>query len=244
MKKTLITLAALATATVANAASADLLPDWAITNKGYNTNQMGNLADYAPSADLVKGWLGDADDGWYNTTANNDLYWGSGMTIDGQKHLTWSEAGYTTGTTMGLPEKEDIITMNGMNGVGGNVLGMKTTLDLTESLSSLQLSFTLGTTGSSTKTYSLWYEKNDGSVTNIVTTGASSGDVTITLTEAQLSDLNTNGTGEMYLIFGNKGDDTAIMSISNVSMTVPEPTTTTLSLLALAGLALRRRRKA
>ncbi len=60
---------------------------------------------------------------------------------------------------------------------------------------------------------------------------------TLTVNSALTSALDS------LFVFNNTVETTGLVSISRDALTVPEPATATLSLLALAGLAARRRRK-
>lgn len=70
-----------------------------------------------------------------------------------------------------------------------------------------------------------------------------SGSVSIELTETQLNGVDDSDKLVVLLRDGSAGYATTITTLSTTAVLVPEPTTATLSLLALAGLAARRRRK-
>ncbi len=226
MKKTMI-LTSLAAAAVLPAMADDIMPtDWNLHAAGYNS--AGNLANTAPTADNVYGWLNAKNNGWYATTGNADMRWGHGS-IDADAH------------TVNLPN---------MSGTAGLAIALKSSVDLTDKeLTSLTFSFDMATNNSN-QTYTLWYETTAGSVVQLDTKGSAGSDWThsYSLTEEQLAAVTADGTGELYAVFGYRdGGNNA--TISNISMTattatpaIPEPATATLSLLALAGLAARRRR--
>ena len=84
-----------------------------------------------------------------------------------------------------------------------------------------------------------WYEKHPVTITGVFTNGTYLAYV-ITDTCDQLDQASTNG----GLVFFNASVSPAVQAaeVTPSSGNIPEPTTATLSLLALAGLAARRRR--
>ncbi len=88
--------------------------------------------------------------------------------------------------------------------------------------------------------YSAWgYTKGATSVTNLGgVQNTASGENTLTLTESDLMNVD-----KLVFVIGNAKNNTQVTGLSVVStFKTPEPATATLSLLALAGLASRRRR--
>ncbi len=190
MKKTLITLAALA-ASVASAA----------VDPGFIVETAGNF--YSGSYTL-KFLIHDADD---VSDAGTTLasYWGDNATAQaGQNWFTLTNT--VDGITLGVGRGNGTTYYNG------------------ESIS------TFGTTLSVGTIYS-------------VTSSGGSGGQNLSLYEGA----DTTGTAIATLRYNANMTDGGASTIMNTSFnktfTIPEPTTATLSLLALAGLAARRRRK-
>ncbi len=202
----------------------DITPTaWTLNGRGYNS--AGNLAQPGITAENAYGWLNAVNDGWYATTGNSDMRWGYG-TINADTH---------------------VVSLPNMSGTAGIAMAMKASVDLTDvNLTSLSFNFTMSETGNANQTYTLWYETTAGTAVQlaIVTDVAGTTQNTV-LTAEQLAAVSIDGTGEFYAIFGYQGSG-ASAEISGISMTattaIPEPATATLSLLALAGLAARRRR--
>lgn len=233
MKKILCTicLGMVVLAASASAATIQLMPEiTGITKKGLSTG--GRLPGNGITAADLKNWLGSGSvtDGWYSTTGNGDMQWGSASVN-------------TANQTVSLPN---------MNGTQGVCAGLKMSIDNLQAYDGLTFSFNLTPPGTGpTFTYSLWYETADGDIVALCkgTRGnnASVWNVSYDLTDEQISDMKNNGNGKVYAVLGSvggiNGNNAVIADISlEGTLAVPEPATASLGLLGLAALMMRRRR--
>lgn len=229
--KRLSTSILLATASflyAASAATIQLMPDiTGIEEAGYST--AGRLTGSGITAADVAGWLGSRADGWYTTTGNGDMRWGSTTANPADQ-------------TLNLPS---------MNGTQGCCAGLKMTIDNIQDYSSLTFSFSLTSPSTaSTYTYSLWYETSDGEIIQICQDSrgndGSPWNVSYNLTPEQLADLKAYGNGKIYAIIGSQGGNGDQAIIGDLSLegllAIPEPATASLGLFGLAVMMLRRRR--
>ncbi len=224
MKKTFITLAALAFASVASAGTIAL-------TGGSSTSSAGlgfDLSSY--NIDIKEGWTLQFD-AVYDTTTSNE--WSNIVTFGKQN------AG---GFTVEYHNAGNYELQVGYNGSWFDGLGIDRTNSVTGAIP----------TGE-TKTYVL-------TLSPVTETTGGGGTFSLTLTvdgivySTMTNSYNANQLSNLaadYLYLGSKGSASQIpMTFSNISLSspsisdnIPEPTTATLSLLALAGLAARRRRK-
>ena len=215
---------------MAAAATIELVPDIdTITEQGYNS--AGRLSGNGITGDDVKNWLGSRNDGWYTTTGNGDMRWGSA-------------SANTEDQTISLPS---------MPGTAGLCFGLKMTIENIQDYSGLSFSLNVSPTGTGgTYTYSVWYETKDGEMVELCR-GTKNNDgnpwnVNYDLTPEQLEDMKKNGNGKLYAVVGAGGgndNNNARVGLSvDGELMVPEPAAASLGLLGLAGLLLRRRRAA
>ena len=137
-----------------------------------------------------------------------------------------------------------------MNGTNGAVAGLKVSSFDASLHSGLNFSFDMQPNSANTNfSYSLWYGNNEGTAIEL-TKGNTNGNGSLfqfsyDVTAEQLLEMAANGNGDIYIVFANNGSDSTSALISNISLTaqaIPEPSTATLSVLALSGLLFRRRR--
>ncbi len=253
MKKTLITLAALAMASVAQAVTledADLRVPAPEQNEGANTTISTNQAytmtlviDWDTALSTVGNWsnkativeVGSVNNGWWSTQLRmfDDEKTGLQVGIRFNKDTD----GDGTGEWLDLHEDNGNVTVtsSGITNTGkGNILFDKATYCVNGTL-------TLTWTFDGTDTYTLSALKNDGTL----------GTATLVAKEGTLWDSIGAEYGKVTFpaVTGFVEDAAAFKGVLGkddiiaVSKAIPEPTTATLSLLALAGLAARRRRK-
>ena len=159
--------------------------------------------------------------------------------------MRWGSATVnTTDQTVSLPN---------MNGTAGVCAGLKLTVPDMGAYEDMSFSFTLTppSSGAANHTYSIWFGNKDGSLTKLSQETRNSStaiwNVTYNLTTEQLADMNSNGDGKLYIVFGSTGGangQTSVISDISLTASVPEPATSALGLLGLATLMLRRRVKA
>ncbi len=232
MKKTLVTLASLAVASVASAADAanwDVLAGPTEGTVTYTTTLSG-LYDIDLGEAAIKD--GEAFTLTVTTTINaHGNSWGTG--IIGTHDVYDSNGGADNlRVYVGNPANQDkvIFNMNNWgyekNATDGNLVN--------PSEMPLTISFTLSYDGTT-----LTYASLEGS--DVTWDSASDTNIVTTFNFATLTNTTTNSQVEQNAAFD--GQTTTISITKAGTLPVPEPTTATLSLLALAGLAARRRRK-
>lgn len=217
-------------AAMAAAATIQLVPEIeTVTGRGYNSS--GRLAGSGITGDDVKNWLGSRSDGWYTTTGNGDMRWGSASAN---------------------PE-DQTINLPSMPGTAGVCFGLKMTIENIQDYAGLSFSLNISPTGTGgTYTYSVWYETGDGEMVELCkgtkNNDGNPWDVNYDLTPEQLEDMKKNGNGKVYVVVGSSGGNNNNNAEVRVSLEgelmVPEPAAASLGLVGLAGLLLRRRRMA
>ena len=235
MKKTLITLLALAGV----AAADSVLLESKLTNNGVSSSVM---------------------DAIYGKT-KNDAVTASGLKVDKfaetKKDFTFSVSDLLTNATLGEDELysinaitfasryETVTNWNSTYAFTGTatvkindvVVGTSTTLTLNPVANGNGTDYNIGTftfgfdnafllDGTETVTISLTASDKKFGVAAVANNG--------TVTATDITDMVTSSSGDKYK---------AVVQLSGSVVTIPEPATATLSLLALAGLAARRRRK-
>ncbi|WP_418167444.1 hypothetical protein, partial [Akkermansia sp.] len=135
MKRLLFTICmgAASLAAMAAAAVIQLVPEIeTVTGRGYNSS--GRLAGSGITGDDVKNWLGSRSDGWYTTTGNGDMRWGSASAN---------------------PE-DQTINLPSMPGTAGVCFGLKMTIENIQDYAGLSFSLNISPTGTGgTYTYSV-----------------------------------------------------------------------------------------
>lgn len=212
------------------AATIQLVPEIeTVTGRGYNSS--GRLAGSGITGDDVKNWLGSRSDGWYTTTGNGDMRWGSASAN---------------------PE-DQTINLPSMPGTAGVCFGLKMTIENIQDYAGLSFSLNISPTGTGgTYTYSVWYETGDGEMVELCkgtkNNDGNPWDVNYDLTPEQLENMKKNGNGKVYVVVGSSGGNNNNNAEVRVSLEgelmVPEPAAASLGLVGLAGLLLRRRRMA
>lgn len=223
-------MGAAALAATAAAAVIQLVPEIeTVTGQGYNS--AGRLAGSGITGDDVKNWLGSRSDGWYTTTGNGDMRWGSASAN---------------------PE-DQTISLPSMPGTAGVCFGLKMTIENIQDYAGLSFSLNISPTGTGgAYTYSVWYETMDGEMVELCkgtkNNDGNPWDVNDDLTPEQLEDMKKNGNGKVYVVVGSSGGNNNNNAEVRVSLEgelmVPEPAAASLGLVGLAGLLLRRRRMA
>ncbi len=195
----------------------------------------------------VNTWLNGAATGvWYGTVANGHTGANGGF----DSITTWTSA-----TPLAAAGDNDLtVTFFNRKAYGGSVVG--TVLDLGESCSDIT-SFTLtvdgsalGSTDNTPMTIGLVYQTGDSWTLKSLTGAASAWSGSTSALNIDLGQ-ETLSSQTIYLIAaatGNQAGNASVASEKTLRLSlsaevVPEPATATLSLLALAGLAARRRRK-
>ena len=241
MKKTIIALIALAGVASAVEVVSDLMPttyEW----KSYSV----------PTGETSK-WV---DIGWNTLTTNNLKTDFTLLGITSAGSYGFNEEGKAQASTGQISISNNSLTLTGRSGAAkldtlfAQVVDVSTILGggTADNLTALTLNVTYTRHASGDGWVGL-YILDDSSLTAVkevkstsLKTG-SGGDVTISLTDSQLN--LVDDTDKLVILFrdGSPGYTTTITKLTTKAVLVPEPTTATLSLLALAGLAARRRRK-
>lgn len=243
MKKTIVLMLAIAGTCSASEPTAA----GSLTNISLTTNQVVDISQYKLKSsegwtlaitltnwDVVKGPIG-----WLSASTNKDdaSYTASYGTFG------WSASG---NDTFGQVTTFTNNSSGTAGGQGGYSEGYSESLEKAGDTTDLTFSTTVFLTGNNTGTVTL-YEIDSPVTKNVVKTAETSGYLTTTGTNTinglYIGNWAKNGVfqagGTMDITFYN----TALTVPQMKSLLVPEPTTATLSLLALAGLAARRRRK-
>ena len=250
MKKTLITLLALC-GVAAGETTEEFTYNVALDSESYD--------GYKSKGDAT-GWV-QLDWGQFSASNLQTDFALLGITSEG--NYGFNHVGNTENTQygFGVGHTDGTLTLIGRNGVGqqtlfasvvdvSSVLGTYTT----DQLLSLSVTTTVTNGTDSDSWWGLYKMDSEGSITvfsslcddstgshNMLTGKTTE---TITLTADNLSTIQS--TDKLIVLYrqGAGGKSLGINSLSyNGTVMVPEPTTATLSLLALAGLAARRRRK-
>ncbi|MEG1740321.1 MAG: hypothetical protein RR250_03250 [Akkermansia sp.] len=200
-----------------------------VTDSEFNSTTTGLLTNNNITGASVKGWLSSRNDGWYTTTGNTDMRWGS-VTAN------------ITNQTLNLPN---------MNGTDGVCAGMKLTLNNLSSYSDMTFSFNLkpSTTGPAACIWSLWYETKTGDVLQLgkdhMIANSNPWNVSYTVDSEQYKNVVNNGNGKIYIVIGSTGGDRGqTATIKDISLTgtavsaISKPTTATMVLFALATIVL------
>lgn len=249
MKKTLITLLALC-GVAAGETTETLTYNVALDSKSY---------DGYKSKGEATGWVNLSWDAFSESNLKTDFAL-LGITSEG--NYGFNHAGNTENTQygFGVGYTEGTLTLIGRNGVGqetlfasvvdvSSVLGTYTT----DQLLSLSVTTTVTNGTGSDSWWGLYKMDSEGNITvfsNLCDDSAGSHNdlrnkttETITLTADNLSAIQDSDKLIVLYRQGAGGKTLGINSLSyNGTVMVPEPTTATLSLLALCGLAARRRR--
>ncbi len=256
MKKTLITLAALAMASVASAADMGVgIADATYQNPGSTgTSQLTNTQFSNAQADftlqLVIDWdkmMSSVASTWQSPTlimagANSDMWYkmGLGMWIKDETNLYLSlrhESSVETltidGLTSGGDSNDSILFTNDMKNTYTDANGMLTLFASHDSTAKTLTLFVVNADGSlssavaDVKQVDAWPNNSNGTYTHLQVTAGDTSSM-----EGVITSIST---------FNEAMDQHAVKYYMQTS--IPEPATATLSLLALAGLAARRRRK-
>lgn len=248
MKKTIITLLALA-GVAAGVESSDItrsmMPTSYSSTEFYATNSGWSTLSLVDNSDFLKDFESSLSTdfalmGLTSTSASGSYYFN-------HKGLTENSAGHELSYANGA------LTLTGRSGIGKYVCFVTDVLvsDLLNNQSpsefaELTLSMT-STAGSNT--HNLWglYKMDaEGKITEIEAVSAIGADTaTITMNASQLAGLSSTDKLITFVSNRNAGGSFTISSLGYTvtPASIPEPATATLGLLALAGLAMRRRRK-
>ncbi len=250
MKKTLITLAALAMASVATADSLQYNspenPTGApvVTYGANNAYTLLIIVDWDKLAAYDSAWPGSevakTTDYWSQTHAmnmwrDNESTVYTSIYIDGSQVTGQMESG--TGATVGSDKNNYILDKNtyGLDMNGKTMLGLALTFT---DINKLDVTNEAGeVTGNKyTGTVNLYAVKADGTYGHAYVTDS---DLTANFNRITFDATQGVVNKAMFFDYALSGEQIAATTLAYI----PEPTTTTLSLLALAGLAARRRRK-
>ena len=247
MKKTLITLLAVASCASALELTTQDLTGYAVATEGWssvNDWSLGSLTatkndngSVLLSGDIATNPLGlDATTNTYKNYTTTTV----AITLDLSK-LTLPAAGESNAVT-----RSNFITLEGTTGIGMAISSEgKVSTIWGGNLNYFTVNSTLGNTGNITLTFSC---NNEGTTLYVGSAkdthsglrgdvGAISG---ITLSAAAVNALQCIS---VYSGTASLRDDQLAASAASINASIPEPTTATLSLLALCGLCARRRRK-
>ncbi len=254
MKKTLITLAALAMASVASAVtthdaianlSGEALSDGALSPTATDftitvildwEKVASGLGSWSDRANVVLGTHNATD--WWTTGFN--MFPGGGN-YTGQVALTM----LLDNQGQSLTAATDTNATDGVTVHGGTIgEGYFMVDDSHDRLGKLALTFTYvadsdANTAGNQSVGTLYALKSDGSLSAVYAT--QNNEWNLAGYPFNIVGINNKGAIEQVLVFDSALSAADVASISKAN--VPEPTTATLSLLALAGLAARRRRK-
>ncbi len=246
MKKTLITLAALAMASVASAAittnsytAADFGTDKSNSNGSWKVLTLDTTLDYATNWTLSATFtIGSANYNGWGTPAfatGNDIFSGSGLQIYLANNKYPDD--YADSSLAGEPTGEKALRSKWFNSEhnSGVMTGTKSgdILTLTYSYDKASDQLTIGYSLDRAGTI---YHDNLSNDTWYKATGS-------VVKPAEISELSTGILGLDGWSIGSITTTYGVADPATGGGAIPEPATATLSLLALAGLAARRRRK-
>jgi len=242
MKKTLIALLVLAGVSSAVEVITDIMPtsyEW----KSYNAPEGG-----------ASEWVNINWNALSDTTNLEKDFSLLGITSVGS--YGFNNKGTTQASTGQISVANECLTLTGRSGEAAvdtlfaqvvnvsSLLGNYTADNLTAL--TLNVDYTRSTSGDGWVGLYILDSNNELSAISGVTSNSlktnTSGSVAISLTETQLNGVDDSDKLVVLLRDGSAGSTTTITSLSTTAVLVPEPATATLSLLALAGLAARRRR--
>ena len=229
MKKTIITLLALAGAAMAET-PLTLLPDLSAGATRHDSIVDGNLGNGGITADSLattlkgNGGASFLTTGWHWGLDNGDSGFTTDLTIDSSK------TGFTIKGRYNYDGEYMLASVNVGELLAGNT---------DEYVDSITIKFDV--TAQNSLTFSAW-SWNGTTATEVITKGAPAAATNIT------KDVVLTSNDTLLFVFGTNAGNGAANTIANLTSSyttapVPEPATATLSLLALAGLAARRRRK-
>ncbi len=237
MKKTLIALLALGSVAMAKDVEILTLPGTIAQVKGNQHGEGWNQAIGKPgtlSADAVAACLTSsstlASEGWHWSLANN-----SG---DTPSDVTVNQATKT-------------INFMGRNGYNGEIVAA--TMDIADLLSENNadaltcLTFSFAPTTVNQASFSVWHYDGGSATALVDKVNLAGGTETQTYTAGDVTTPLDLTTGKLFVLFNATSGGTSqtisgFTANATLSQSVPEPTTGTLSLLALAGLCIRRRK--
>jgi len=241
MKKTLIALLVLAGVSSAVEVITDIMPtsyEW----KSYNAPEGGTSE-----------WVNINWNALNDTNLEKDF---SLLGITSVGSYGFNDKGTTQASTGQISVADECLTLTGRSGAAAvdtlfaqvvnvsSLLGNYTADNLTAL--TLNVDYTRSTSGDGWVGLYILDSNNELSAISGVTSNSlktnTSGSVAISLTETQLNGVDDSDKLVVLLRDGSAGSTTTITSLSTTAVLVPEPATATLSLLALAGLAARRRR--
>ncbi len=214
-------------------------------NGGTATNQFcaDNKSNFSVTAAKVNSWLGAAQAGvWYGTPANGN-----------NGGNPWDSLSISPLEAVGSDDLQ--VTFYNRKAYGGSVVGTK--IDLGSDYANIQAltlvaDFSKLTSNSADMTLNLVYQKAGETDWSIISVEGTDTDWVTAQTQSLSIDLSEDVLGSQYVYLvasareGTAGGEKSVIFSLNAdyrTASIPEPATATLSLLALAGLASRRRRK-